>query len=135
MTSLPASLSSLPVQLTQRETLLALFDNYTWSRHLEGDHFDHSDHSVAWKHPQANVFVTLTVSLIMKVKMGEKMLLKFIFNLLLLGRESSLMVKNLKFVFSSSCQRWPSPCLSPVELLYLRSSSVSEFTTWLLGHV
>lgn len=70
MTSLPARLPSLPVQLTQRETLLALFDNHTWSKHLEDDHFDHSDHSVAWKHPQANVFVTLTISFITKVRIN-----------------------------------------------------------------
>ncbi|XP_053502476.1 chloride channel protein 2-like [Ictalurus furcatus] len=57
-------------ELTQRETLLALFDNYTWSKHLEGDHFDHSDNSVAWKHPQVSVFVTLTMSLIMKFFMS-----------------------------------------------------------------
>ncbi|KAF4085725.1 hypothetical protein AMELA_G00098270 [Ameiurus melas] len=57
-------------KLTQRETLLALFDNYTWSKHLEGDHFDHSDNSVAWKHPQVSVFVTLTASLIMKFFMS-----------------------------------------------------------------
>ncbi|MCJ8739853.1 hypothetical protein PDJAM_G00052090 [Pangasius djambal] len=57
-------------ELTQRETLLALFDNHTWSKHLEGDHFDHSDHSVAWKHPQVNVFVTLTISFIMKFFMS-----------------------------------------------------------------
>lgn len=69
MESLPACLSSLPVQLTQRETLLALFDNYTWSKHLKGDHFDDSDYSVAWKHPQVNVFVMLTISFIMKVRM------------------------------------------------------------------
>ncbi|XP_026799136.2 chloride channel protein 2 isoform X2 [Pangasianodon hypophthalmus] len=57
-------------ELTQRETLLALFDNHTWSKHFEGDHFDHEDHSVAWKHPQVNVFGTLTISFIMKFFMS-----------------------------------------------------------------
>ncbi|KAK3530981.1 hypothetical protein QTP70_007801 [Hemibagrus guttatus] len=57
-------------ELTQRETLLALFDNHTWSKHFEGDHFDHSDHSVAWKHPQVNVFGTLTISFITKFFMS-----------------------------------------------------------------
>lgn len=95
MASLPACLSSLPVQLTQRETLLALFDNYTWSKHLEGDHFDHSDHSVAWKHPQVSVFVTLTTSLIMKVRMKNtfEMNISIIPTDLLLVRESCLKVK------------------------------------------
>ncbi|KAK2831158.1 hypothetical protein Q7C36_016244 [Tachysurus vachellii] len=57
-------------ELTQRETLLALFDNHTWSKHFEGHHFDHSDHSVAWKHPRVNVFGTLAISLIMKFFMS-----------------------------------------------------------------
>ncbi|KAI5098580.1 chloride channel, voltage-sensitive 2b [Silurus meridionalis] len=57
-------------ELTQRETLLALFDNHTWYKHLQGDHFDHSDHSVAWKHPRVGVFVTLTISVIMKFFMS-----------------------------------------------------------------
>ncbi|XP_066535226.1 chloride channel protein 2-like [Hoplias malabaricus] len=57
-------------ELTQRETLLALFDNHTWSTHLQGEHFDHSDHSVAWKHPSVNVFGTLAISFIMKFFMS-----------------------------------------------------------------
>ncbi|KAI5625402.1 chloride channel, voltage-sensitive 2b, partial [Silurus asotus] len=57
-------------ELTQRETLLALFDNHTWYKHLQGDHFDHSDHSVAWKHPRVGVFATLTISVIMKFFMS-----------------------------------------------------------------
>ncbi|KAM9468775.1 chloride channel protein 2-like [Clarias gariepinus] len=57
-------------ELTQRETLLALFDNHTWSKHFKSDHFDHSDHSVAWKHPKVNVFGTLTISFITKFFMS-----------------------------------------------------------------
>ncbi|XP_076833029.1 chloride channel protein 2-like isoform X2 [Brachyhypopomus gauderio] len=57
-------------ELTQRETLEAFFDNYTWSTHLTEDHFDHSDHSVAWKHPYVSVFVTLTISVVMKFFMS-----------------------------------------------------------------
>ncbi|XP_017574617.1 chloride channel protein 2 [Pygocentrus nattereri] len=57
-------------ELTQKETLYALFDNYTWSKHLQEDHFDPSDHSVAWKHPHVNVFGTLAISFIMKFFMS-----------------------------------------------------------------
>ncbi|XP_062872597.1 chloride channel protein 2-like [Trichomycterus rosablanca] len=57
-------------ELTQRETLLALFDNHTWSKHLEADHFHEHDYSVAYKHPQVNVFVTLTIAFIMKLFMS-----------------------------------------------------------------
>ncbi|XP_036418667.1 chloride channel protein 2-like isoform X2 [Colossoma macropomum] len=57
-------------ELTQKETLYALFDNYTWSKHLQEEHFDPSDHSVAWKHPHVNVFGTLAISFIMKFFMS-----------------------------------------------------------------
>ncbi|KAG9265320.1 chloride channel protein 2-like [Astyanax mexicanus] len=57
-------------ELTQRETLEALFDNYTWSTHLKEEHFEHSDHSVAWKHAKVNVFGTLAISFITKFFMS-----------------------------------------------------------------
>ena len=54
-------------QLTQHESLVALFDNRTWSRQGMAEEFDYISHSHAWKHPQVNVFITLILFIIMKV--------------------------------------------------------------------
>lgn len=55
-------------QLTQHESLVALFDNRTWCRQGVAEEFDYiSHHHHAWKHPQVNVFITLILFIIMKV--------------------------------------------------------------------
>uniref|UniRef100_A0A8C2G7G6 Chloride channel, voltage-sensitive 2b n=1 Tax=Cyprinus carpio TaxID=7962 RepID=A0A8C2G7G6_CYPCA len=54
-------------QLTQRESLISFFDHRTWSNHGIVADFDNDDHLAAWKHPQANVFVILSIFVIMKV--------------------------------------------------------------------
>ncbi|XP_051719922.1 chloride channel protein 2c isoform X1 [Ctenopharyngodon idella] len=57
-------------QLTQRDSLISFFDNRTWSNHGIIADFDNDDHLAAWKHPQANVFIILTIFVIMKFWMS-----------------------------------------------------------------
>ncbi|XP_047445006.1 chloride channel protein 2a isoform X1 [Mugil cephalus] len=57
-------------QLTQHESLVALFDNRTWCRHGVAEEFDYISHHHAWKHPQVNVFITLILFIIMKFWMS-----------------------------------------------------------------
>uniref|UniRef100_A0A8C1WQT8 Chloride channel 2c n=1 Tax=Cyprinus carpio TaxID=7962 RepID=A0A8C1WQT8_CYPCA len=57
-------------QLTQRESLISFFDHRTWSNHGIVADFDNDDHLAAWKHPQANVFVILSIFVIMKFWMS-----------------------------------------------------------------
>ncbi|KAM4556945.1 chloride channel protein 2a isoform 2-T2 [Fundulus diaphanus] len=57
-------------QLTQHESLVALFDNRTWCRQGVAEEFDYVSHHHAWKHPQVNVFVTLILFIIMKFWMS-----------------------------------------------------------------
>ncbi|XP_078143901.1 chloride channel protein 2a [Centroberyx gerrardi] len=57
-------------QLTQHESLVALFDNRTWCRQGVAEEFDYISHSHAWKHPQVNVFITLILFIIMKFWMS-----------------------------------------------------------------
>ncbi|XP_041848347.1 chloride channel protein 2a isoform X2 [Melanotaenia boesemani] len=57
-------------QLTQHESLVALFDNRTWCRQGVAEEFDYISHHHAWKHPQVNVFVTLMLFIIMKFWMS-----------------------------------------------------------------
>lgn len=54
-------------QLTQHESLVALFDNRTWCRQGVAEEFDYISHHHAWKHPQVNVFITLILFTVMKV--------------------------------------------------------------------
>lgn len=54
-------------QLTQHESLVALFDNRTWCRHGVAEEFDYISHHHAWRHPQVNIFITLFLFIIMKV--------------------------------------------------------------------
>lgn len=64
----PPTLSFLSMcQLTQHESLVALFDNRTWCRQGVAEEFDYIGHHHAWKHPQVNVFITLILFIIMKV--------------------------------------------------------------------
>ncbi|XP_029308583.1 LOW QUALITY PROTEIN: chloride channel protein 2a [Cottoperca gobio] len=57
-------------QLTQHESLVALFDNRTWCRHGVAEEFDYISHHNGWKHPQVNVFITLILFIIMKFWMS-----------------------------------------------------------------
>ncbi|XP_037644094.1 chloride channel protein 2a isoform X2 [Sebastes umbrosus] len=58
-------------QLTQHESLVALFDNRTWCRQGVAEEFDYiNHHHHAWKHPQVNVFITLIFFIIMKFWMS-----------------------------------------------------------------
>lgn len=61
---------SVPVilQLTQKESLVTLLDNRTWAKHGIAEEFDYIGHSQAWQHPQVNVFVTLVLFIVMKVR-------------------------------------------------------------------
>lgn len=57
-------------QLTQKETLVTLFDNHTWAKQGISEEFVQLTTSGAWKHPHANVFVTLVVFILMKFWMS-----------------------------------------------------------------
>uniref|UniRef100_A0A670YWD3 Chloride voltage-gated channel 2 n=1 Tax=Pseudonaja textilis TaxID=8673 RepID=A0A670YWD3_PSETE len=57
-------------QLTQKETLVTLFDNRTWAKQGLAEEFEFGGVSEAWKHPRANVFVTLVVFILMKFWMS-----------------------------------------------------------------
>lgn len=56
------------LQLTQKESLVTLLDNRTWAKHGIAEEFDYIGHSQAWQHPQVNVFVTLVLFIVMKVR-------------------------------------------------------------------
>ncbi|XP_061695285.1 chloride channel protein 2a [Syngnathoides biaculeatus] len=57
-------------QLTQHESLVALFDNRTWCRQGVAEEFDYISHHHGWKHPQVNVFITLILFIVMKFWMS-----------------------------------------------------------------
>ncbi|TRZ00329.1 hypothetical protein DNTS_024138, partial [Danionella cerebrum] len=58
-------------QLTQHESLVALFDNQTWYKHGVSEEFVSSSQvPEAWKHPQVSVFITLLLFIIMKFWMS-----------------------------------------------------------------
>nr|XP_034989355.1 chloride channel protein 2 isoform X1 [Zootoca vivipara] len=57
-------------QLTQKETLVTLFDNRTWAKQGLAEEFEYVGPSEAWKHPRSNVFVTLVVFILMKFWMS-----------------------------------------------------------------
>uniref|UniRef100_A0A9J8AT27 Chloride channel 2c n=1 Tax=Cyprinus carpio carpio TaxID=630221 RepID=A0A9J8AT27_CYPCA len=57
-------------RLTKKDSLISFFDNRTWSNHGIVADFDNDDHLAAWKHPQANVFIILSVFIIMKFWMS-----------------------------------------------------------------
>lgn len=59
------------LQLTQKESLVTLLDNRTWAKHGIAEEFDYIGHSQAWQHPQVNVFVTLVLFIVMKVRKKE----------------------------------------------------------------
>ena len=56
------------LQLTQKESLVTLLDNRTWAKHGIAEEFDYIGHSQAWHHPQVNVFITLVLFIVMKVR-------------------------------------------------------------------
>ncbi|XP_063772670.1 chloride channel protein 2 isoform X1 [Pseudophryne corroboree] len=57
-------------QLTQKETLVTLFDNTTWAQQGVSEDFMFRGASSAWKNPRTNVFVTLVVFILMKFWMS-----------------------------------------------------------------
>ncbi|XP_067392611.1 chloride channel protein 2 [Emydura macquarii macquarii] len=57
-------------QLSQKDTLVTLFDNHTWAKQGLAEEFEYVGISEAWKHPHANVFVTLVVFILMKFWMS-----------------------------------------------------------------
>uniref|UniRef100_A0A8C2EN43 Chloride channel protein 2 n=1 Tax=Cyprinus carpio TaxID=7962 RepID=A0A8C2EN43_CYPCA len=58
-------------QLTQHESLVALFDNQTWYKQGVAEEFVYSSHvPQAWKHPQVSVFITLLLFIVMKFWMS-----------------------------------------------------------------
>ncbi|XP_052404969.1 chloride channel protein 2a isoform X3 [Carassius gibelio] len=58
-------------QLTQHESLVALFDNQTWYKQGVAEEFVYSSHEPqAWKHPQVSVFITLLLFIVMKFWMS-----------------------------------------------------------------
>ncbi|NXY49241.1 CLCN2 protein, partial [Ceuthmochares aereus] len=57
-------------QLTQKDTLVTLFDNQTWAKQGLSDEFEYLGILEAWLHPRSNVFVTLVVFILMKFWMS-----------------------------------------------------------------
>ncbi|KAK1195107.1 CLCN2 protein, partial [Pygoscelis papua] len=57
-------------QLTQKDTLVTLFDNQTWAKQGFSDEFEYLGILEAWRHPRSNVFVTLVVFILMKFWMS-----------------------------------------------------------------
>ncbi|NWX42074.1 CLCN2 protein, partial [Steatornis caripensis] len=57
-------------QLTQKDTLVTLFDNQTWAKQGVSDEFEYLGILEAWCHPRSNVFVTLVVFILMKFWMS-----------------------------------------------------------------
>uniref|UniRef100_A0A8C1FH07 Chloride channel protein 2 n=1 Tax=Cyprinus carpio carpio TaxID=630221 RepID=A0A8C1FH07_CYPCA len=58
-------------QLTQHESLVALFDNQTWYKQGVAEEFVYSSEvPQAWKHPQVGVFITLLLFIVMKFWMS-----------------------------------------------------------------
>ncbi|XP_010209274.1 PREDICTED: chloride channel protein 2, partial [Tinamus guttatus] len=55
-------------QLTQKDTLVTLFDNQTWAK--QGLSEEYLGILEAWHHPRSNVFITLTVFILMKFWMS-----------------------------------------------------------------
>ncbi|NXE42197.1 CLCN2 protein, partial [Ptilorrhoa leucosticta] len=57
-------------QLTQKDTLVTLFDNQTWAKQGLSDEFEYLGILEAWRHPRSNVFITLVVFILMKFWMS-----------------------------------------------------------------
>lgn len=60
-------LTPAPHQLTQKDTLVTLFDNQTWAKQGISDEFEYLGILEAWHHPRSNIFITLVVFILMKV--------------------------------------------------------------------
>ncbi|XP_068880344.1 chloride channel protein 2 isoform X2 [Aphelocoma coerulescens] len=57
-------------QLTQKDTLVTLFDNQTWAKQGLSDEFEYLGILEAWHHPRSNIFITLVVFILMKFWMS-----------------------------------------------------------------
>ncbi|TKS79816.1 Chloride channel protein 2 [Collichthys lucidus] len=88
-------------QLTQHESLVALFDNRTWCRQGVAEEFDYISHHHAWKHPQVNVFITLILFIIMKVGHRHTDVYKMKYNI----RVEDIMVRDVRFITLNSSYR------------------------------
>ncbi|NXG44560.1 CLCN2 protein, partial [Psilopogon haemacephalus] len=65
-----STLTPVHHQLTQKDTLVTLFDNQTWAKQGLSDEFEYLGILEAWHHPRSNVFVTLIVFILMKFWMS-----------------------------------------------------------------
>ncbi|XP_055369759.1 chloride channel protein 2-like [Betta splendens] len=57
-------------KLTQKESVLTFFDNLTWAKQGDAHQAPYMGYAKAWLHPQASVFVTLSIFVIMKFWMS-----------------------------------------------------------------
>ncbi|XP_064313482.1 chloride channel protein 2 isoform X2 [Phalacrocorax carbo] len=57
-------------QLTQKDTLVTLFDNQTWAKQTLSNEFEYLGILEAWHHPRSNVFITLIIFILMKFWMS-----------------------------------------------------------------
>ncbi|NWI22997.1 CLCN2 protein, partial [Sula dactylatra] len=57
-------------QLTQKDTLVTLFDNQTWAKQGLSNEFEYLGILEAWHNPRSNVFITLIVFILMKFWMS-----------------------------------------------------------------
>ncbi|KAL7849411.1 hypothetical protein SRHO_G00210340 [Serrasalmus rhombeus] len=66
----PPDPNLIGIELTQKESLVTLLDNRTWAKQGIAEEFEYIGHAAAWKHPQANVFITLVIFIVMKFWMS-----------------------------------------------------------------
>ncbi|NXC75976.1 CLCN2 protein, partial [Anhinga anhinga] len=57
-------------QLTQKDTLVTLFDNQTWAKQGVSNEFEYLGILEAWHHPRSNIFITLVIFILMKFWMS-----------------------------------------------------------------
>ncbi|XP_057356644.1 chloride channel protein 2 isoform X3 [Manis pentadactyla] len=88
-------------QLSQKETLVTLFDNRTWVRQGLVEELEPPGTSQAWSPPRANVFLTLVIFILMKVPRGGA------------GTRGCLYLSELPPTCSSGCLHWPPPSQCP----------------------
>nr|XP_036880141.1 chloride channel protein 2 isoform X1 [Manis javanica] len=88
-------------QLSQKETLVTLFDNRTWVRQGLVEELEPPGTSQAWSPPRANVFLTLVIFILMKVPQGGA------------GTRGCLYLSEVPPTCSSGCLHWPPPSQCP----------------------
>lgn len=130
-------------QLTQHESLVALFDNRTWCRQGVADEFDYISHHQAWKHPHVNVFITLILFIIMKVGIGrlEHQIMVEVFLFMISQADSSLSVSVLDVGCGHHHARpmwglhasFPDWWIKSTHLLVSPAAVRTSLTNWLLN--